>query len=308
MTRPVRILVTGATGFVGRHVVPRLLTAGYEVHAVSSRATQTVPCLFPITADLLKPGEVERVVDAVRPELLLHLAWYAKHGSFWAAPENFAWADATARLLRAFHEMGGQRAVFAGTCAEYDWDHGYCVEGLTPTRPRTLYGKCKDATRQYVQDYCESRGLSYAWGRIFFPYGPGEPPGRLLPSVLRALMRNEPVRCSHGRQLRDFLHVTDVAAALVHLATATASNGAFNIASGLPVRLAELVDLCASYFPGHPPIQFGVVPVPEDDPPMLVGSPDRLLAIGWRAQVALEQGIEAYLKAMNQEGISHESR
>ncbi|WNO03718.1 NAD-dependent epimerase/dehydratase family protein [Rhodoferax mekongensis] len=297
-----KILVTGASGYLGRYILPLLKAAGHEVHAVSSHdragdaGVPWEPC------DLLAPGQARQLLDRVRPEALIHLAWYAKHGSFWTARENLAWADATAHLLEAFRVSGGRRVVLAGTCAEYDWSQGYCVEDRTPTNPRTLYGKCKDATRQFVQTYCEESGLSYAWGRVFFPYGVGEPAGRLLPSVLRALHQSEPVRCTHGRQFRDFLHVSDVAAALVHLAVGTAESGVFNIASGQPVRLGTVVELCASHFERAEPLQLGAIPVPADDPPMLVGSADKLMATGWRPRVTLEEGIAGYARSYIDKG------
>jgi nucleoside-diphosphate-sugar epimerase len=113
---------------------------------------------------------------------------------------------------------------------------------------------------------------------------------------LQALQQGEPVRCSHGRQFRDFLHASDVAAALVHLAVGTDVSGVFNISSGQPVRLGAVVELCASHFQRPAPIQFGAISVPADDPPMLVGSADKLARTDWRPQVTLEEGIASYAK------------
>lgn len=297
-----KILVTGASGYLGGYVLPLLQAAGHEVHAVSSQGRAGQAGVTWVPCDLLQPGQARQLLDRVRPEALIHLAWYAKHGSFWTARENFAWSDATAHLVEAFHQSGGRRLVVAGACAEYDWSQGYCVEDRTPASPHTLYGKCKDAARKFTQAYCEVNGLSYAWGRVFFPYGPGEPPGRLLPSVLRALQQGEPVRCSHGRQFRDFLHASDVAAALVHLAVSTDVSGVFNLASGQPVRLGTVVELCASHFQHTAPIQFGAISVPADDPPMLVGSADKLAATGWLPQVRLEEGIASYARSYIDKG------
>jgi len=291
-----KILVTGASGYLGRYVLAALQGQGHEVHAVSTQAQVSQVGVSWEQGDLLKAGQAGRLMERVKPEALIHLAWYAKHGSFWTARENLTWADATAHLIEAFHRSDGRRLVSAGTCAEYDWSQGYCVEDRTTTSPHTLYGKCKDATRQFTQAYCEVNGLSYAWGRVFFPYGPGESPARLLPSVLQALQQGEPVRCSHGRQFRDFLHASDVAAALVHLAVGTDVSGVFNISSGQPVRLGTVVELCASHFQRPAPIQFGAISVPADDPPMLVGSADKLARTDWRPQVTLEEGIASYAK------------
>ena len=127
---------------------------------------QTSPGTPP--ADLLAPGLAEALVREVRPTHLLHLAWYAEHHAYWTAPQNLDWVGASLRLVRAFAEQGGTRAVLAGTCAEYDWTQGVCVEGATPIRPRGLYGVAKDAVRRVVEAFAAGAGLSAAWGRIFF--------------------------------------------------------------------------------------------------------------------------------------------
>jgi len=291
-----RIAVTGASGFVGRYVLPLLVAQGHEVFAITSRCgAESLDGVKWIEADLLADAGPVLAMDAIRPEGMLHLAWYAEHGRFWNATENFSWCKATADLIEAFHRFGGRRIVIGGTCAEYDWVHGYCVEDKTPTVPQTIYGKCKDVTRQYAQAYCQSNGLELAWGRIFFPYGPGEPEGRLLPSVLKALILGKIVRCSHGRQFRDFIHVSDVASALVHLLVAVGQTGVFNIASGEPRQLASLVKLCASRFQHSPTIDFGVIPVSENDPPMLLASIEKLNTVGWQPSISISQGIDEYL-------------
>jgi len=213
---------------------------------------------------------------------------------FWQAAENFDWCSATARLLHAFHAAGGQKIVIVGTCAEYDGTQGVMSEDSTPTHAASVYGKCKDVTRQYVQQYCQQAGLDWVWGRVFFPYGPGEPAMKLIPSVLHALAQSKPVACSHGQQLRDYIHVRDVASALVHLLMQPQARGVFNIGSGQATRLMDMVNLCTQSFDAPSPVQFGVVKVSADEPPLIVADTSKLQATGWQPQVSLQDGLAAY--------------
>src|SRR5439155_6654344 len=131
---------------------------------------------------------VRALLAAVRPTHLLHLAWIATPGVYWTSPENHRWVEASLHLLRCFAAGGGRRAVLTGTCAEYDWSAaGVCHETQTPLRPTTVYGVCKDELRRRAEEVCRAAGVSLAWARLFFLYGPGEHPARLFPGVVQAL-------------------------------------------------------------------------------------------------------------------------
>ncbi len=179
----------------------------------------------------------------------------------------------------------------AGTCAEYDWNYGYCTETVTPCRPATPYGVCKNALQDVLRAYSAEAKLSSAWGRIFFLYGPQESPARLVASVAKALLSGEVARCSHGRQLRDFMHVEDVAAAFVHLLDSPVE-GAVNISSGHPLSLREVVMAVAEPLGASDLVQLGAIPASDNDPPLLVGNNRRLLQeVGWQPHYTLHSGI-----------------
>ena len=287
-----RVLLTGAGGFIGRHAGALLAARGYEVHAVAAQNEYaSSPEIRWHRCDLLDPAASEKLLAAVRPTHLLHLAWYVVPGKFWHSQENYRWLEASIALLRHFREQGGKRAVMAGSCAEYDWDYGYCSEALTPCHPATPYGVCKLALAESLRSFSAETGLSSAWGRIFFLYGPQEHSSRLLAYVINALLRGETARCSHGLQIRDFLHVGDVAAAFVALLDSPVE-GAVNIASGLPLSLRDLVLAAADRLGARDRVEFGAVEAAENEPPLLLADVRRLSQeLDWRPRYDLASGV-----------------
>jgi nucleoside-diphosphate-sugar epimerase len=287
-----RVLLTGASGFIGRHTLAPLAERGYEVHAVARRPSQVGEAIWHV-ADLLDHGAVEQLLEEIRPTHLLHLAWYAEHGKFWDAHENVDWVAASLRLLRAFNAYGGRRAVVAGSCAEYDWS-GDCCDRQTPLDPATLYGISKNALRQVFETYSRSAGLSHAWGRIFFTYGPGEPPTRVVATVARALLSGKSVACTAGTQVRDFLYVADVADAFAAL-TDSAATGSFDVGSGHPLALRDLLLRLQDRAEAADLIEFGALP-PRDEPARIVADSGRLREhLGWRPGRSLDQGLDETL-------------
>jgi nucleoside-diphosphate-sugar epimerase len=288
-----RVLVTGASGFVGRQVVEQLLAGGHEVHAACGRQPLDGLAVAAVhQLDLLDPGTPSALVDKVRPTRLLHLAWCAKPGVYWTSPENLGWVRSTLELLEVFQRQGGEHAVLVGSCAEYDWSgEGVCREYATPLNPATPYGRCKNATRELTELFGQLHGMPVAWARIFHAYGPYEAPGRLVPAIITALLKGEPARCSHGEQQRDLLHVADVAAALIHLMQAN-TRGSFNIGGGQPIRLREVIEYLARQLDAEHLLQFGAIPVAANDPPLLIADNQRLLATGWQPRFDLHSGLD----------------
>jgi nucleoside-diphosphate-sugar epimerase len=256
-------------------------------------------------ADLLNPDQVRRLVRDVAPSHLLHLAWFTEHGKYWEALENLDWVAASLTLARAFYEHGGRRLVMAGSCAEYDWappgrregETGRatlkCNEWLTPCNPCTLYGISKHVLHLLMSEFNARTGTSGAWARIFFLYGPGEDPRRLVASVIRSLLFGEPAECTLGEQTRDFLHVADAGAALAALIDSDVE-GPVNVASGKAVPLKEILHLLGDRLGRGDLIRFGARPTPRNEPTVLVADTRRLKdEVGWEPAIDLEKGLEA---------------
>jgi len=283
-----RILVTGASGFVGRCAVAELVTRGVETIAVSRRPARAEGART-IACDLLDPTAMRRALEEARPDVILHLAWTVEHGKFWNAPDNLDWVAATLHLMRAAREVGVRRFVGVGTCFEYDWPaESDCDERTTPIIPTTLYAVAKDAVRRIGGEWGE---LAFAWARLFYLYGPEENESRFVASVASRLARREPAPLSRGLAVRDFMHVRDGGAALAATALSEMT-GPVNIASGHGTALRDIAETLAR-LAGRPDLlRIGALPDRPGDPPRIVGTARRLSEeAGFSPKYGLEEGL-----------------
>ena len=290
-----RVLVTGATGFIGQHSLKYLVELGFDVHAITRDIGNILSNKENVIfheVDLFDNKSVESLVTEIRPSHLLHFAWYAEPGKYWTAPENFECVSSSLNLLRIFSENGGKRVVMAGTCAEYDWDFGWCSESTTPCMPTTVYGVCKNAMREMLFAYSNQYNLSSAWGRVFFLYGPNEHPSRLVSSVICSILKGLPAQCSSGEQVRDFMHVSDVASAFVSLLDSNLE-GVVNIASGESTRIKNIVKIISDKLGRPELLELGAIPSVDNDPPLLLADVRRLNEeLGWHPVFDIETGID----------------
>ncbi len=288
-----RVLLTGAGGYIGRHMLQDLVARDYEVHAVSRHPP---PCTIDDVVwhgtDLLDAAATRNLVSDVAATHLVHLAWITEPGIYWESPENENWLSASFSLLESFAECGGLRALLAGTCAEYDWSTGHCVEDTTPLRGKSLYAQSKLAFRDTAFAVAKSTELSVAWARVFFSFGPHERPERLVPAVVRALLAGDRASCGDGSLVRDFMYVEDVAGAMAAVLDSEFT-GDINIASGLPMSLGDLVNRIAVRLHAAERVDFGHSPRRPDDPQKITADNSRLShVIGWSPGYDLDSAID----------------
>lgn len=283
-----KVLLTGGSGFIGSHVLACLQLRGIDVVTVG-RSRLPLP-VRQIEADLLNKNELAVLLKNEGVTHLMHLAWVAEHGKYWTSPFNLRWVEATTRLVEAFCEAGGQNVVIAGTCAEYDWSHGYLREGSTPLNPNTLYGTAKDVTRRLALSVCEQHGVACSWGRVFLPYGPGEVSSRLVPSLIDVFQAKRAPCSVNTFAYRDFLHVSDVANGFLQLVL-SGTSGEYNISSGVPTRISEIVSVIAELLDADPEPLLALSKDRPGDPAFLVGENLRLKKLGWQPEFTLRQGL-----------------
>jgi nucleoside-diphosphate-sugar epimerase len=287
-----RLLLTGATGFVGRQVLPQLVET-FDVHCCS-RSERSSAGLTWHMADLRDADQCRRLVTDIRPEYLVHLAWNTEQDRFWEAADNDDWLEGGRALCRAFAANGGARLVVTGSCAEY------AGHSLQPRReiedecnalPATRYGRAKLELLRSLREL----NVRYAWARIFFPYGAGEGERRLVPSIARALLRGEPADCSSGRAIRDFIDVGELGRALAMLVTSDV-NGSINLGQGKSTRIADVANLLGE-LAGRPDlIRLGARIDRPNEPEILVPDLGRQRShLGFEPRIGLREGLAAAL-------------
>lgn len=270
-----RVVITGATGFVGRQVVRRLIEQDCEVLALV-RTSSTVDAL---------PDEVEKIfcedvfdVDTdvlasalYNSDVLIHCAWYSEPGQYISSPLNYDCLHGSISLFKAAISLGVRKIVGLGTCLEYDLSAGRLATDA-PLKPETIYAFSKVACFKGLQRLIATSSTDALWCRVFYLFGEGEDQRRLVPYVKSCMAKGEMVDLTEGSQVRDYL---DVAIAGNMIADYALGNqtGAANICSGIPISIRDFVTRIASEQGGEHLLNFGARPFNEADPPFIVGIP-----------------------------------
>ncbi|HET9083679.1 MAG TPA: NAD(P)-dependent oxidoreductase [Candidatus Limnocylindrales bacterium] len=280
-----KVLVTGAGGFIGAHVVRELLARGHHAYAMlrpggpTTRLQDVHGCIDVIEADLGDVSAISALLESVRPDAIVHLAWYAEPGRYQhAVAENVASLEASATLMVAAAESHCPRLVLAGTCLE---------NADTPVR--TIYDAAKSAAHALSLGLTPT-GMSVACGHVFYVYGPWEDERRVIPTVIRALLSNEPIATTDGLQLRDYLHVTDVASAFAVLAESSLTGGV-DICSGSLISLKEVLEVIDEEVSRPALLHIGGLGSTDDRGYESAGDPLPLMGLGWLPRHVLRSGI-----------------
>ncbi|PDT82943.1 NAD(P)-dependent oxidoreductase [Sinorhizobium sp. BJ1] len=270
-----RILVTGATGFVGRHVVSNLVARGKDVFALVREGKEDAFEGTLARDRIISTRSAFDESDAWWRDSLqgidtvIHLAWYVVAGKYLTAPENIDCLIGTLRMAKAAADVGVRRFVGTGTCIEYDVSAG-TLSTNTPLKPTTPYAAAKAAIFTALSELLPSRGTEFVWCRLFYLYGEGEDERRFVPYLRKAMSEGTVADLTKGTQVRDYLDVKEAAQQIVDAALGT-KQGAVNICSGQPVTVREFAERIADEHGGRHLLNFGARPENLVDPPYIVG-------------------------------------
>ncbi|MBB3542287.1 MULTISPECIES: NAD(P)-dependent oxidoreductase [unclassified Rhizobium] len=271
-----KVLITGASGFVGQHVLRTLVAQGTDLRVV----------LRPKAVEKLRDVEAIEIVESPSPfsesegwwkdtlagiDTIIHLAWYAEPGKYLTAPENLDCLSGTLTMARAAAGVGVRRFVGIGTCFEYDVSFGK-LSIDTPLKPLTPYAAAKAAAFMALSQWLPAQGVEFAWCRLFYLYGDGEDERRFVPYLKKSLEAGQRADLTEGRQVRDFMDVHDAAARICDVIFGKAT-GAINVCSGVPVTVRELAERIADQYGRRDLLNFGARPDNLVDPPVVLGVP-----------------------------------
>jgi nucleoside-diphosphate-sugar epimerase len=269
------VLLTGATGFVGRQILRALAKRGCKVRvAIRAGSEDRLPHTDAIekviaTADMWAENAAWWAEVCGGVEIVIHGAWYAEPGRYLQSPKNSECLAGTLRLAEGASQAGVRRFVGVGSCFEYDLDIGL-LSVDAPLKPTTPYAEAKAAAFAALTRSLPQQGVEFAWCRLFYLYGEGEDARRLVPYLRGRLAAGEPAELTSGQQIRDYLDVRE-AGRMIADATLGAAQGPVNICSGVALTIRQLAERIADEYGRRDLLRFGARPDNLVDPPIVVG-------------------------------------
>lgn len=292
-----KVLVTGASGFIGGAVIKKLTQQRIPFVAIGRSCPETVAEENFISIDLSSQtiASLTKVLKSVECTHLLHLAWFVKPNQFWEAPENMDWVAYSLTLFRAFHAAGGNIIVSTGSCAEYGNSKEVLSEAHNEGTPNTLYGTAKLSLNNIAGVWAKKHDVGFRWARIFFAYGPGMPSAKLIPSLMRCLEGSEPVFSVNALDKRDFIFIDDIAQAMLCLLT-TRNNGTFNVCNEIGHSVVDILNMLQG-FTGFDASEIKAIANENTLNLPIVGRNGLLKEIGWQPKYDLASGLKRMVTA-----------
>ena len=293
-----KLLITGAGGFVGAAVSRQAVAAGHDVIGIMRRDGQRGR-LAPLAGqmrvveiDLRDSAAVASLVQEARPEAIIHVAWSGVSNKARSDRSQIANnIDAACNLVDAGITAGITKFVGVGSQGEYGNLSGRITERDLPD-PTSLYGASKLAVMHLAGQLSAQAGVGFAWLRLFAAYGPGDNPFWLIPSLINQMLAGSRPKTTLGTQLWDYLFIDDVARGILAAAETPNAVGVFNLGSGQPRRVSDIVTLIRDLAAPEMELVFGEIPYQPNQVWHMEAAIDRLMAAtGWSPTVDLQSGL-----------------
>jgi len=295
-----KILVTGAGGFVGAAVVREAVRGGHEVFGTvrpggsDARLVDIASHFRLISTDLRNPAQVTATMRELRPDAVVHVAWSGVNNR--DRLERLQITDnieASCHLLEASVEAGVSKFVGLGSQGEYGPFDRKITEQDLPS-PTTLYGASKLAVHYLTRQLAAQAGISYAWMRLFSAYGPRDNPVWLIPSLIQEMLAGRRPKTTLGEQSWDYLFIDDIANAIVAVSTSGTAEGTFNLGSGRPIRVRSVIEKIRDLIAPQMQLVFGEIPYRADQVWHMEADIARLRTeVGWVPNTDIDAGLAA---------------
>jgi len=300
-----KILITGGTGFIGSALARKLVAENYgKVYVFDKDISNTFRFesvkdkINLIEGDILNSQSYKDKIRKIKADVVYHLAWYVEPGKYLTSMENLEHLKYGIDFTRFLFEIGVKKIIVTGTCFEYDTSYGYLSES-TPEKPEYLYASCKLAFKKIAEQLSRIYKTPLIWARIFYLYGQYEHPKRLVSYVVNSLIENKKVKLrGHGLQIRDYLHIDDVAQGLICLLKEK-ETATYNIGSGNPIRICDLVNQIGKILGKKHLISFTPETILFNEPMFICANNTKLKKLGFEQKHNMESYIEQINKKNN---------
>lgn len=287
-----KILVTGATGLIGKEVIAPLKELGYEIFVLTIDENNAEKNVNYINCNLFDENSLKLAIEKIKPTHLLNFAW-ATTGDYLLSEINFEFVKAGLNLIKLFKKYGGKRAVFVGTCFEYQFKDEKIKE-TDPLNPTTLYAKSKNSLHELAKEYCKLNNISFGYGRIFYVYGRKENEKRLSAHIIKSLRENKEVTIINGDFVRDYMYAKDIAGAFAKFVDSNVED-TVNICTGKGISLKDFALTIAKKLNKENLVNIKYEAL--DQPMSIVGDNSRLInEVGYNLKYSFEKAIDEILK------------
>jgi nucleoside-diphosphate-sugar epimerase len=294
-----KILLTGATGFIGSTFTRLALSRGHQLAALVI-PSEPIPSKDPSGSDIRwLRGTLDdapwKDIAAFGPDVCMHMAWITTPGIYLESPENFRFLESSIGFLRKIREAGTNHIFGLGTCVEYQITDKPLSEDLTPVSPTTPYAQCKDELRRTMEADANQHGFVFCWGRVFYPYGPGEHPSRLCSSIIQKLSRDEKVLLKTPDSTKDYIYVEDLAVAILTVLEKQ-FRGTINLGTGIGNSVRQIAQTVGVML-DKPHLIEEANPPAVDPLGSIVAEASRLHQLGWQPAYDLRRGLQRLVES-----------